>query len=135
MKTIRSLSASLFAIGVLALASCSKSNDSLAAFQPEINNITDNFQLQATQTKNVTTTLYYDWNNTGVKSNIDKSGAISSGTAQITLYDANNTQVYTSDLKVKGSEQSTTGVAGKWKIKVDLTNVNGDLNFRVQKGG
>lgn len=126
---------SILAIAIITFSACSKSNNALDAFQPEISNITDNFQLQATAVKNVTTTLYYDWNNTGVKANIDKSGAISSGTAVLTIYDAGNTQVYTSDLKIKGSEQSQAGVAGKWKIKVVLNNTNGDLNFRVQKGG
>jgi hypothetical protein len=121
--------------GIFILFSCSKSNNSLAPFQPEITNIIDNFQLQATKVDNVTTVLNYNWNNTGVISNIDKSGAITSGEAKVTVYDAANKLVYNGDLKLTGSEQSISGTPGTWKIKVELTSLKGDLNFRVQKGG
>ena len=114
------------------MAGCSKSND-LAPYKPEINNATDNFQLQATGVKNLTTTITYDWNNTGIRANINKSGVVKAGNARITLYDAANTQVYQGDLKNTGTEQSTAGVSGSWKIKLELTGMSGDLNFRVQK--
>jgi hypothetical protein len=134
MKTTKFLFLSLLTLGIFFWPACSKSNNSLANFQPEISNTTDNFQLQATKVQNVSTTLYYDWTNSGSIANIDKSGAVSSGTATITIYDAGNTQVYSGDLKLTGSEQSATGAAGKWKIKLVLTGTAGDLNFRVQKG-
>ena len=122
-------------VGVLTmavLAGCSKSND-LAPYKPEINNATDNFQLQATGVKSLTTTLTYEWTNTGVKANINKSGVVTSGNARVILYDAANTQVYQGDLKTTGTEQSAPGVSGSWKIKLELTDMSGDLNFRVQK--
>jgi hypothetical protein len=134
MKTTKFLLLSLFILSLFSWTACSKSNNSLAAFQPEISNTTDNFQLQATKVQNVTTTLSYDWMNSGTIANIDKSGAVSSGTAKVTIYDANNNQVYTGDLKLTGSQQSATGVTGKWKIILVLTGTAGDLNFRVQKG-
>lgn len=134
MNTTKFLFLCLLTLGIFSWTACSKSNNSLASFQPEILNATDNFQLQATKVQNVSTTLYYDWTNSGTIANIDKSGAVSSGTAIITIYDANSTLVYSGDLKLTGSEQSTTGVAGKWRIKLVLTGTAGDLNFRVQKG-
>jgi hypothetical protein len=133
MKTTKFLLLSLFILSLFSWTACNKSNNSLAAFQPEISNTTDNFQLQATKVQNVTTTLSYDWMNSGTIANIDKSGAVSSGTAKVTIYDANNNQVYTGDLKLTGSQQSATGVTGKWKIILVLTGTAGDLNFRVQK--
>jgi ABC-type Fe3+-citrate transport system substrate-binding protein len=134
MKTTKFLLLSIFTLSILAWTACSKSNNSLAAFQPEISNTTDNFQLQATKVQNVTTTLSFDWTNSGSTANIDKSGAVSSGTAKVTIFDANNTQVYTGDLKLTGSQQTATGVAGKWKIILELSGTAGDLKFRVQKG-
>ncbi|MEK6597483.1 MAG: hypothetical protein AABY91_04055, partial [Gemmatimonadota bacterium] len=47
------------AFGVL--SACA--GDSLGPFQPEISNAADNFQLQATNVSNVTTTLTYPWVN------------------------------------------------------------------------
>ena len=114
------------------LMSCSKS-DSLAPFKPEITNATDNFQLQATGVKSLTSTLTYNWNMTGVKANINKSGAVTAGEAWVILYDSGNTEVYRGNLKNTGTEQSIDGLTGQWKIKLELTNMSGDLNFRVQK--
>jgi hypothetical protein len=120
--------------GIAILPGCKK-NNSLAAFSPEITNLADNFQLQATSIVDVTTTLTYTWGNTGIKANIDLSGAFTSGSGSLSIKDANGTQVYTTDIKATGSGTSTAGVAGSWKIVLLLTKANGTLNFRVQKGG
>lgn len=119
---------------VAGMTSCTKSqNNSLANFQPEIANMADNFQLQASNVTQVTTTIDYDWSNSGTMATIDKSGILTSGTAKVTLLDKNGTAVATSDLKVTGNETSTTGVSGIWKIRLELSQFNGTLNFRVQK--
>lgn len=119
---------------VASMAGCTKSqNTSLASFQPEIANVADNFQLQATNVTQVTTTIDYDWSNSGTMATIDKSGVLTAGTAKISLLDKNGTTVATSDLKVTGNETSSTGVSGIWKIRLELNQFNGTLNFRVQK--
>jgi hypothetical protein len=64
---------------------------------------------------------------------IDKSGVLTSGTARILIFDKNNTNVYTGDLQVTGSAVTTAGVAGLWKIRLELSKYDGTLNFRVQK--
>jgi hypothetical protein len=135
MKTIRTPIAPAIFIVALLLSSCSKNNNSLAPFSPEITNATDQFQLQATGVKTTTTTITYTWNNTGVRANVDKSGVLAAGAAKVYLYDANNTQLYLGDLNLTGSEQSAAGTPGTWTIKLVLTGMSGDLNFRVQKGG
>lgn len=113
---------------------CTKSqNNSLASFQPEIANAADNFQLQATNVTQVTTTIDYNWSNSGTMATIDKSGVLTAGSARILLYDKNGTTVATSDLKVTGNESSSIGVSGVWKIRLELTQFDGTLNFRVQK--
>jgi hypothetical protein len=115
---------------------CSKSNpanNSLANFQPEIANTTDNFQLQATNVTQTTTTIDYNWTNTGSSAAIDKSGILSAGAASLMIFDKNGTNISTSDLKVTGSGTTSTGVAGTWRIRLVLTNYDGTLNFRVQK--
>lgn len=119
---------------VACMSGCTKSqNNSLASFQPEITNVADNFQLQATNVTQVTTTIDYDWSNSGTMATIDKSGVLTAGTAKISLLDKNGTTVATSDLKVTGNETSSAGVSGIWKIRLELSQFNGTLNFRVQK--
>lgn len=113
---------------------CSKSqNNSLANFQPEIANVADNFQLQASNVTQVTTTIDYTWTNSGTMASIDKSGILSSGTARILIFDKDGTNVSINDLKTTGNESTSAGVAGVWKIRLELSNFNGTLNFRVQK--
>lgn len=108
-----------------------KKND-LAAFQPEIINIPDTFSLQATGLDKVTDKLTYTWSKSGTIANIDQSCVITKGTATITIADSQGTEVYTKDLSVDGSFTSSTGVSGDWTITVDLSKVEGDLNFSVQ---
>lgn len=117
---------------IVFLAGCSNKNP-LAPFQPEIANNPDNFQFQVTAAKNVTTTINYTWQNSGTAANTNQACSIQSGTATVTLLDANGTQVYTKGLEMNGTFPSISGTAGAWTIRVVLSGVSGSLNFRVQK--
>ncbi len=117
---------------VFLAAGCSKTNP-LAPFQPEITNVQDNFQFQATGVTNVTASLEYIWRNSGTTANVNQACAITAGTATVTIFDDSLTQVYTKDLKVNGTDTTYAGITGHWTIRVSLTNVSGTLNFRVQK--
>ena len=105
----------------------------LAPFQPEIVNNQDAFQFQATDVKNVTATLHYPWQNTGMQATVNHSTALTGGTATVTIFDADSAQVYTSPLLASATEQTVSGLAGTWTVKVVLTNASGTFNFRVEK--
>ncbi|MEW6049694.1 MAG: hypothetical protein AB1644_01330 [Candidatus Zixiibacteriota bacterium] len=121
----------LAAAMLIAGLACSK--NSLAPFQPEIANIADNFQFQATGVKYVSTTLTYSWSNSGDSAKVNHASVITGGSATVTLLDANGVEKYTSPLKASGDEFSQLGVSGNWTIRVVLSRVSGTLNFRVQK--
>ncbi len=110
-------------------------NDSLAPFQPEINNAPDNFQFQATGLTGVTTTVQYTWQNSGTRATVNHSSAVTGGTATLTIKDAAvpPVTVYSRDLVASGTPATSVGTAGAWTIIVQLTNTSGTLNFRVQK--
>ncbi|HEU5261405.1 MAG TPA: hypothetical protein VFU41_08300 [Gemmatimonadales bacterium] len=112
------------------LAACS---DPLAPFQPEVANVPDNFQFQATALTNVTATKQYIWQNSGTTANVNQSSAVSGGAATLTIRDANGTQVYAQDVSANGTFVTSAGVSGAWTIQVVLTNVDGTVNFRAQK--
>jgi hypothetical protein len=118
------------AAAIFAALACS---DTLAPFQPEITNVTDNFQFQATALTNVTTTVQYTWQNSSTAATVNHSSAVTGGTAVLTVKDANGTTVYSGALVASGTPSTSTGVAGAWSIQVGLVNVSGTLNFRVQK--
>lgn len=132
MRTVNTLSRPWVALATLLFTSgCS--NNSLAPFQPQINNAADNFQFQATGLTNVTTTVQYTWSNSGTQATVNHSSAVTGGTATLTIKDANGTQVYTGALVASANPTTSAGVAGSWTIRVDLVNTGGTLNFRVQK--
>ncbi len=116
------------------IAGCDDDTNTLSPqFEPEISNITDDFQFQATALTNVSQTLTYTWNNTGVSANINQSCSMTGGSAALTIKDADGTVVFSSDLTENGTLVTSDGTAGNWTIIVVLTNVDGTLNFRAEK--
>lgn len=131
-----SLSSSLVAVlaaAALFVAGCSDDKNPLGPFQPEVINNADAFQFQITKAKNVTTTVSYSWSNTGTQATINHSTTMTDGSAVVTVYDADNQQVYTHGLLASGTVQSATGVAGVWRIRIVFSGFDGTANFRVEK--
>ncbi len=121
----------------LTLAACGNSNSNPIgpSNQPEIANATDNFQFQASSLSATTQTLTYTWTDTGPAATLNVSGQITSGGGTLTLRDAAGKQVFSGALTSTGTFASTSGTAGSWQIVVQLTNVTGSVNFRVQRSG
>ena len=117
------------AFGVL--SACA--GDSLGPFQPEINTAADNFQLQATNVSNVTTTLTYPWVNSGTRATVNHSTTTTAGSTLLVIKDAAGATVYSKALSPSLSEATTAGQAGTWSIQLTLTSYAGTLNFRVQR--
>ena len=120
---------------LLALGGCGDDNpaDPLANFEPQVNNATDSFQLQATDVTEVGTVLQYTWDNTGSQASVDHSTTTSAGTAAVLIRDADGTTVYDHGLSPSLNEDSAVGTTGSWTIVVTLADYSGTLNFRVQK--
>lgn len=133
MRTRFNLMIAIVVIGTAVfMFGCGKEKAPLGPFQPEIANIQDDFQFQATALQNVSASVIYDWQNSGIAANVDQSCAITSGEAWLTVLDNDGTTVYSSNLQENGSFTSSEGVTGMWTIKVDIYNVYGTLNFRAQ---
>ena len=113
-----------------ALGACS---DSLAPFQPEVASAPDNFQLQATNVKVVSSTKTYSWSNSGTRATVNHSTTTTAGSAQVTIRDAAGAVVYDKVLVPSLNETTGTGVAGTWTIQLRLNSYSGTLNFRAQK--
>jgi hypothetical protein len=131
-QTAPHLIIAVFAATALVMIGCSDKNP-IAPFQPEVINNADAFQFQITKARNVSTTLNYSWTNSGTRATINHSTALTAGSAVVTVYDANNQQVYTRGLLASGTEQSTVGVTGAWRIKIVFADFDGAANFRVEK--
>lgn len=105
----------------------------LDPFEPQINSTTDNFQLQATDVTDVSTTLQYAWENSGTQAVVNHSTTTAAGAARVTITDANGAEVYSHGLEPSLNEDTAVGVAGTWTITLETSDYSGTLNFRVQK--
>lgn len=131
-KTVIKIALFSSVIAVMVTGACSKNNP-LEAFEPEIVNNVDAFEFQATDLENVSFTHNYSWQNTGAAATINHSSAVAEGSATIIIYDANNTEVYSSALLASANEETATGNPGTWTVRVVLNNAAGTLNFRIEK--
>jgi hypothetical protein len=118
---------------VVAAACGGNSTGPLAPFQPQINNLADNFEFQATNVTGVTWTYTYTWSNSGTAASVNQATTITAGTATLTVYDKDGTQVYSQSLSANGTFATSAGVAGNWTVKVAFTGYSGTVNFRLQK--
>ena len=130
---MRSLRMMLMYLGLALAVGCGGESALNPAFQPEVSNLTDNFQFQSTGVTGVTQTLQYTWQNTGTKANVNQATTVTAGSATLTIRDASGTQVYTGSLADNGTFASGAGASGNWTIQIVLTNMSGTINFRVQK--
>lgn len=117
----------------LVLVNCGGGNVLSPQFQPQVNNVTDNFQFQATGVTKVTQTLNYTWQNTGTAASVNQATTLTAGSATLNIFDASGTQVYTRSLTENGTFATSSGTTGNWRINLVLSNYSGTLNFRVQK--
>jgi hypothetical protein len=120
-------------VAVLAVTGCGDNNVIGPANQLEVTNATDDFQWQVTALENVAQTLEYTWTNTGTQANVNQASTVTAGSATVTILDADGTQVYSRSLADNGTFETTSGTPGQWTIMVRLSDVDGTLNFRVQK--
>jgi len=101
--------------------------------QLEVTNAIDQFQFQLTALDKVSDQRTFDWENTGTRATVDVSQAITSGSATLTIRGAGGAVVYDAEIGAAIDETTMPGIAGMWRIEVDLTNATGTFNFRVQK--
>ena len=126
--------AAVFAVALMMLSGCgSDPTDPLAQFEPQVDNSTDSFQLQATDVTDVGTVLQYSWANTGTQASVDHSTTTAGGIAGLVIKDAGGTTVYDQGLAPSLNEDTSSGATGTWTITVTLSEYSGTLNFRVQK--
>ena len=118
---------------IAVLAACSNSTGPLAPFQPQISNLADNFQFQATGVTNATWTYTYSWSNSADTATVNQATTVTGGAAVLTVFDKNGTQLYSQSLNANGTFGMIKGVAGIWTVRVVFTGYSGTVNFRVQK--
>lgn len=121
------------ALAALTLGCGGNSSGPLAPYEPQINNVTDNFQFQASNVSDITWTYTYRWLNTGDSATVNQATTVSGGSATLTIADSTGAQLYSQPLSANGTFGMVKGVHGHWTVKVQFFNYAGTVNFRVQK--
>lgn len=132
MKTSLSMWSRAFALIALMTAVGCSDNPTAPGIEPEIVNNTDAFSYQIRDIENVTGSWDYTWQNTGTLAKITHAtNAGATGTAIVTVQDADGTQVYSGALVSSGEPiTSPAGTPGAWTITVAYTNYsNAQVNF------
>ena len=129
----------LFVVGIVALmipgavACGDSSGPTLAPYQPQITNVADDFQFQATGVTNLSWTYDYRWSNTGDSATVNQATTATGGAVVLTIRDGTGTQLYSQPLTANGTFGMIKGVQGSWYVSVQFTNYSGTVNFRAQK--
>jgi hypothetical protein len=121
------------AVAAAVIAACNSSGVIGPSNQLQVTNAADDFQFQVSKLAKVSQTLQYTWTNTGDSANVNQASALTAGAATLTIRDPAATVVYQADLTKNGTFHTAKATTGAWTIEVNLANVNGVVNFRVQK--
>ncbi|MEJ2538958.1 MAG: hypothetical protein P8188_03050 [Gemmatimonadota bacterium] len=104
--------------------------------EPEIVNDTDSFSYQIRDLRNVWGSWDYTWQNTGTSATVSHAtNAGATGTATLTVRDADGTQVYSAPLASSGEPvTSPAGAPGAWTVTVTYAGYTNDqVNFELSK--
>ena len=124
------------AISTLVLLGACGDGPTAPGIEPQITNLSDAFSYQVSSIQNFTGTYSYTWQNTGTVAKVTHaSDAGASGSATLTVRDAEGTQVYAGQVATSGEPLSApAGVAGAWTITIVYTDYsNTQVNFAVLK--
>lgn len=124
------------AVTALLLVGACGDDPTAPGIEPQITNLSDAFSYQVSSIQNFTGTYSYTWENTGTVAKITHaSDAGATGSATLTVRDAEGTQVYSGQLATSGEPLSApVGVAGAWAITIVYTDYNNtQVNFAVLK--
>jgi hypothetical protein len=123
------------ALGLVIAAALIGCNSSTApGIQPEIANLTDNFQFQTSSLHGGSGSWSYTWQNTGTAATVNQSCSITGGTATLVVKDSAGIQVYSRNLAENGTFVTAAGTTGAWTIEIVFERVfAAAVNFRVQK--
>ena len=117
---------------VLAMG-CGSDNAVAPKYQPQVVN-TPNvaFSFQATGLTNVDDVVGYNWSVSSGDIIIHPSTATSSGTINLRIRDGSGAVVYDGDVPPSGDIDLPAAVAGTWRVRVELVNYSGTINFALQ---
>jgi hypothetical protein len=123
----------VLAVAAVMAMACGSDNAVAPKYQPQVTN-TPNvaFSFQATGLQNVDDVVSYNWSASSGDIIIHPSTATSGGTITLRIKDASGAIVYDGDVPPSGDIDLPAATAGTWKVRVELVNYTGTINFALQ---
>lgn len=101
--------------------------------QYQVTSAADNFTLTMWYLEDAVDTRTYKWENTGTQATVYESQILSSGSVILTIRDAAGTVVHQSDVASDYDGDTAVGIAGDWRIEVELRNAYGMFDISIVK--
>jgi len=126
-------SGAVLAMAAVMAMACNSDNAVAPKYQPQVVN-TPNvaFSFQATGLQNVDDVVSYNWSVSTGDIIIHPATATTSGTITLRIKDGAGTIVYDGDVPPSGDIDLPAATAGIWKVRVELVNYTGTINFALQ---
>jgi hypothetical protein len=103
--------------------------------EPQVVNLRNSFNFQATNLFGVFEDVTYRWQIDGTTATVAQSPTALLGDATVFVTDAKGVQVYQRSLAENGSFATTTGVPGTWTIRLHFADASGDVAVQMNKQG
>ena len=132
-RNAMSRSGVVLAMAALLAMACGSDNAVAPKYQPQVVN-TPNvaFSFQATGLQNVDDVVSYNWSVSSGDIVIHPSTATTSGSITLRIKDATGAIVYEGDVQPSGDIDLPATGAGIWRVRVELVNYTGTINFALQ---
>ena len=124
-------SSSLIALALL--AACDQAIVTEPVYQPQIVNVKNDFAYQVTGLDVFTSDVVYSWQSDGSAAEVMQSPNVLTGAATLFIADGSGTQVYQRSLAENGTFTTTSGVPGKWTVRLKFSEASGDATFHITK--
>lgn len=118
---------------MVVLASCDTRVLTEPQYQPQVINLRNDFTFQVAGLEEYTSDVVYEWDSDGTAASVTQSPNRLTGTAMLFISDGAGAQVYQRSLGENGTFTTTTGVPGKWTVRLKFQQVSGTASFRVTK--
>lgn len=103
------------------------------AYEPEVVNTANvAFSFQATGLESVDDVVSYNWSASSGSIVIHPSTATSAGTITLTITDAADSVVYSGTVPASGDITPPAGTGGVWRVRVELVDYSGTINFALE---
>ena len=123
----------VFLLGAILFHMSCVQNSLEPVLNPQITNITDQFEFKITDVRSITQQLQYQWQNNGINANIHNFSNITEGSAFLTISDRVGDEVFSGNLDQTGDFFSSAGATGIWTIQLNMSNVSGTVHFRIER--